>query len=623
MIQTYDNKNIMANARILTGFVYTARRGNVDEFFRSNKSRMDPMRIEIDSHDFFPKPSIDGNWIGDRYPLCVDLPQRHFLKIGATFRFRGGSGLPQSHYMPTHWDKDESIRRFVLSPESSLYQQLCNPDEEGSCRFRNTVSLNSNLPCYGRECRVDEVVIIQVTPGAFYEYIRQPCVHLSFYDDATKVITGSGDWRGLVIGREHTHAMCADPRLAVAQRSCCGLIRNKTAELNFEFDYHGQRVTASTNEADCLAGGGQVCDPEAMSADLIENTRTIYNNPFPSQNVMFWTDASCSLSLKVRADGMVAIIHEPTLNNFFDDATVPYVDIDNTITFISVPWEKDNMTYEEIYPSVNNTCGEGACNVTLDGACHCDVTLSETAVFDSLPSRQDVLSLLKFGAPPPESYADDNVTYSLFESSVDVEAYVASDQSEIGVVSTIFKVEDEFENPIYLKNMASDITLGGLYTMRNPPNFIELSAPELRDAEYEIDAFLLNLIQQPSAPPFIAKNLLQLHGFSNPSPRQVERVATAFMRGTYSKGNSTFGDGRYGSLAAVSAAIALDPESLAPVLDEDPIHGSIREPLLKVIAVMRSLNFQRHPSVKLRHGLFDNMRYKIGQMVRLLFWARL
>ncbi len=124
MIQTYNNKNIMANARILTGFVYTARRGNVDDFFRSNKSRMDPMRIEIDSHDFFPKPSIDGNWIGDRYPLCVNLPQRHFLKIGATFRFRGGSGLPQSHYLPTHWDKDESIRRFVLSPESSLYQQL-------------------------------------------------------------------------------------------------------------------------------------------------------------------------------------------------------------------------------------------------------------------------------------------------------------------------------------------------------------------------------------------------------------------------------------------------------------------------------------------------------------------
>ena len=100
MVQTYSNKDIMTNARVLTGFVYTARRGNVEELFRSNKSRMDPMRIEVDSHDYFPKTSVDGNWIGDRYPLCVDLPQHHFLKIGATFRFRGGSSMPQSHYAP-------------------------------------------------------------------------------------------------------------------------------------------------------------------------------------------------------------------------------------------------------------------------------------------------------------------------------------------------------------------------------------------------------------------------------------------------------------------------------------------------------------------------------------------
>jgi hypothetical protein len=331
---------------------------------------------------------------------------------------------------------------------------------------------------------------------------------------------------------------------------------------------------------------------------------------------MFWTDASCDLSLKVRADGLVAIIHEPATNVFFDDETVPYVDIDNTITFIRVPWETDDMTSEEIFPTVSNTCGAGACSVTHDDACLCEVTVSESAVFDYLPSREDVLSLLKVGALPPESFADDAVTYSLIETSAEVEAYVASDSSGIGAKSTIFKVQDEFGNTLHLKNLVSNITLGGLYTLRNPPNFIELAAPELRDAEYEIDAFLTSLIQHSTSPPFIAKNLLQLHGFSNPTPGQVERVANAFMRGTFTKGDSTFGDGRYGSLGAVAAAIALDSESVSPVLDEDPVHGQIREPLLKVIGVMRSLYFQRHSSVKFRHGLFDNMRYKIGQMVR-------
>lgn len=382
-------------------------------------------------------------------------------------------------------------------------------------------------------------------------------------------------------------------------------------------EYHGERTLFSTCERQCSTDGGRVCDSNGLIADNpLVNIRTMYDNIHPSENTMFWTDASCTLSLKVRGDGKVAIIHEPATNLFFEDETVPYVDMNNTISFFTVTWEKDVMTFEELFPTVNNTCGKGACSVTHDNACRCEVALSEIAVFDSLPSREEILSTLKTGAFPPESFADDAVTYSLFESSADVEAYVASDKSGIGAESTIFKVQDEFGKTVYLKNLASSITLGGLYTLRNPPNFVELATPELRDAEYEIDAFLMHLIQHSSAPPFIAKNLLQLHGFSNPSPGQVGRVANAFMRGTYTKGDSTFGDGRYGSLAAVSAAIALDAESVSPVLDEDPVHGQIREPLLKVIGVMRSLKFQRHPSVKFRHALFDDMKFKIGQMVR-------
>ncbi len=97
------------------------------------------------------------------------------------------------------------------------------------------------------------------------------------------------------------------------------------------------------------------------------------------------------------------------------------------------------------------------------------------------------------GAFDPTAFTDDNATiatYSLFESSDDVEAYVASDESSIGASSTIFEVTDEFGNPLHLKNMVSTITLGGLYTLRNLPNFIDLAAPELRDAEFEVDAFL-------------------------------------------------------------------------------------------------------------------------------------
>jgi uncharacterized protein (DUF1800 family) len=56
---------------------------------------------------------------------------------------------------------------------------------------------------------------------------------------------------------------------------------------------------------------------------------------------------------------------------------------------------------------------------------------------------------------------------------------------------------------------------------------------------------------------------------------------------------------RYGNLAAVAAAIVLDPEALNVVVDSDPINGNVREPLLKVIATLRSLSFKRREEAKL------------------------
>ena len=188
-IQTYSNNDILSNSRIWSGFDYTARRGNVEELFRANKSRQDPMRIEIDKHDFLPKLTL-GGWIGDKYPLCQDLPRHHFLKIGAQYHLRGGSSLPNLQSMSEAWDADESVKRFVLSPTSSLYQKLCDADANGDCQYKNTVHIDENLPCDGKECRVDTLVIVQMAPGVFYEYIRQPCVHMTFQSDARKVVSG-------------------------------------------------------------------------------------------------------------------------------------------------------------------------------------------------------------------------------------------------------------------------------------------------------------------------------------------------------------------------------------------------------------------------------------------------
>jgi hypothetical protein len=147
------------------------------------------MRIIIDKHDFLPKFTL-GSWIGERYPLCSDLPNNSFLKIGAEYHLRGGSSIPISQSVYEAWDGDARIKRFVLSPTSSLYQKLCNADANGDCQYANTVVIDENLPCEGKECRVDSLVVVQVSPGVFYEFIRQPCVHAAFYNNAKKVVTG-------------------------------------------------------------------------------------------------------------------------------------------------------------------------------------------------------------------------------------------------------------------------------------------------------------------------------------------------------------------------------------------------------------------------------------------------
>lgn len=180
--------------------------------------------------------------------------KHHFLKIGARFRLLGGSSQPRFHYNHPNWEGNEGIKRFVLTTDSPLRQKLCNPNGSGECQLANTVTLDENLSCSDRECRVDTLVVVQVAPGTFYEYIRKPCVDLSFYNDPKKIWTGAGPYLHDLDTRQYTHAMCADPRLQVASRVCC--LEPDVAQYSYKFEYHGELTSYATNEAQCLADGG-------------------------------------------------------------------------------------------------------------------------------------------------------------------------------------------------------------------------------------------------------------------------------------------------------------------------------------------------------------------------------
>ena len=73
---------------------------------------------------------------------------------------------------------------------------------------------------------------------------------------------------------------------------------------------------------------------------------------------------------------------------------------------------------------------------------------------------------------------------------------------------------------------------------------------------------------------------------------------------------SSYGTGNYGDMSATIAAILLDEEDRNPILDADPSHGLLREPILKVIAIMRGMEYKTDkPLTRLLH-----MHSKIGQM---------
>jgi len=70
-------------------------------------------------------------------------------------------------------------------------------------------------------------------------------------------------------------------------------------------------------------------------------------------------------------------------------------------------------------------------------------------------------------------------------------------------------------------------------------------------------------------------------------------MSKAFRKGFYvdTETGLFFGSGEYGDLSALTASMLLDREYISPVLDLDVSSGSLTEPFLKFVHVMRSLQF--------------------------------
>lgn len=125
------------------------------------------------------------------------------------------------------------------------------------------------------------------------------------------------------------------------------------------------------------------------------------------------------------------------------------------------------------------------------------------------------------------------------------------------------------------------------------------------DVYYETEAVIDHMFYHDNTPPMAAKSLLQRFTSSNPSPRYVQAVATAFATGAY---NGRVYSGRYGDMGAAVSAVLQDSEARSNTVQADPTTGLLRAPLDQVFHLMRAMDYQSEYLVS-----FGGLRGAIGQ----------
>jgi len=313
------------------------------------------------------------------------------------------------------------------------------------------------------------------------------------------------------------------------------------------------------------------------------------------------------IKAKIDIDGKVAIVHAPAPASFSKTDVNRNVQED-TKTFFRVDWSGGDIT------SITDDCDSfTSCSTTIDDRCVCDVSVLEDQVYTdgASLSTADVLKSLHIGAFDPQLMGK----VSPSGTNGDVTWYDPSGRLSS---ASVFEVTDENGERQWRRNLRSTVTIVGTnLSFRNPVHFISLSEPEARDAHFETDSAIEHYVKHPNTAPFIAIRLAQRFGISNPSPRYIEAIAGTFRSGSYTFGSETFGTGEYGDLAATVACMLLDREARTTLLDADPSHGSLREPIIKLISLLRSMEFELYndaPFVDFDLDITD----KMGQMAHAL-----
>lgn len=424
--------------------------------------------------------------------------------------------------------------------------------------------------------------------------------------------------------------MCADKRIASARSTCCGTYSDRGSYSSHPdwadvlSEYHGERLTFAQNEKRCSDWGLSICDPERIgpfsgttgqcqhyqSCLDVQSSDTILTN-----NAYHWTTASCGINIKVNPDGLVTIIHIPK-DKWTRPKVQSHVNKEKAVSYFHVQWDTSNVAVGKLeYPHVSDNFCDGG---TIENEfCVCDTDVISKAVFDYMPTREDVLTKLFVGAFDPVEMFETSYTAVMETTAKEgVSVYKRSDLSDYSA-QTIFRVKDEYtDNYIFRKNLESTVSVcNGTFFFRNAPTFYDIVDPQLLSAYYEVDAYLDYVDQNSNTPPFVCLALSKHFGYSNPSPQHIAQCSIAYKSGIFTWNGSSdsisFGTGKRGDLKAVSASILLSPDALSSTLESDPFFGGLKEPFHKIMHVLRGLDFTR----SLSHRRTERLISRIAQDV--------
>lgn len=288
------------------------------------------------------------------------------------------------------------------------------------------------------------------------------------------------------------------------------------------------------------------------------------------QKFSSWSNAECFVLVKISFDsGNIAVVHEPQPDYAGFREVDPLVRND-TMNFFKAFWSNE-------YPREEDCLSLPSCSVHTDKrSCICKTEIHESSHFanvDQIESASAVFSVLLNGAVHPETF-DTGVYMNIGSCGVlNLTVYATVDGGCNNFTpETIFSLK--FNGITYfLKNMKSIVYIPDSdFAFRNPSHFINMVDPATRDMIYETESVIDSLFYHPNHPIFLTVRMIQRFGISNPSPGFVARVSEAYKSGSY---QGMFGAGQYGDLAAMVAAILLDPESRAAVLDADQVSVAV------------------------------------------------